>query len=536
MDKDARLAVATAAVVALLPALAGADVSGLTDAQPAGIQPPAISLRTALAAYRRALGVRAPGTPETLIEHRSVNDGNTTGFESIVRSGDDERIDETIGSTSTSSGSLGGRDWSMNANGEVVIEQGIHRAVEIDRAAVRAAIGAQAVRGVTLLGRISQPIDAYVIKVDPPGGVLEYLYIDAHTWVLDANVLSYADHADRYTYDDYRSTLGLSQPWHIHLSIDDVRRGEYLQSHEVDTHVNDVRVGAPVDPREIAIPQTRSIVSFGQPRSTLPGKIIGDRVILPLQIGARTVNLQLDSGAAGIFVDDGIIQALGYPSTDKDATVPSMTVGGLAMHNVHVTTLPFADLADAETPVAGLIGFDFIDSVVLHVDYANGSVEAIDPQTFTPPAGAVTIPVTLDDMVPAIAAGIGSASHLRFLVDTGADSSVLFPSFASAHPEALAQSAIGAEMEASFPFVGAFGAVGGLVQYEAVETGPLNVAQWTFATWPFNLTHNASTFEMEDYDGILGQDFLRYYDLYLDYPHGRILLAPNARYTERFGT
>jgi hypothetical protein len=62
------------------------------------------------------------------------------------------------------------------------------------------------------------------------------------------------------------------------------------------------------------------------------------------------------------------------------------------------------------------------------------------------------------------------------------------------------------------------------------------VGPWTFQTWPFSLTLDPSKFDFQDYDGLLGQDFLRYFDLYLDYPHGRILLAPNARYTERFGT
>lgn len=50
------------------------------------------------------------------------------------------------------------------------------------------------------------------------------------------------------------------------------------------------------------------------------------------------------------------------------------------------------------------------------------------------------------------------------------------------------------------------------------------------------MTLDPSKFDLEDYDGLLGQNFLRYYDVYFDYPHGRILLAPNPRYNERFGT
>jgi hypothetical protein len=77
--------------------------------------------------------------------------------------------------------------------------------------------------------------------------------------------------------------------------------------------------------------------------------------------------------------------------------------------------------------------------------------------------------------------------------------------------------------------------VGGEVSYRPIELGPLTVAPWTYEKWLFFLTQDASKFELDDYDGILGQDLLRYYDLYLDYPHSRILLVPNSRYTDRFG-
>lgn len=50
------------------------------------------------------------------------------------------------------------------------------------------------------------------------------------------------------------------------------------------------------------------------------------------------------------------------------------------------------------------------------------------------------------------------------------------------------------------------------------------------------LATDERTFGMEDYDGLIGQDFLRYYEIYFDYAHSRIWLAPNARYQERFGT
>ncbi|MGA9419956.1 MAG: hypothetical protein WBV40_12475, partial [Candidatus Cybelea sp.] len=45
---------------------------------------------------------------------------------------------------------------------------------------------------------------------------------------------------------------------------------------------------------------------------------------------------------------------------------------------------------------------------------------------------------------------------------------------------------------------------------------------------------NAASFELEDYDGLIGQDFLRNFDVYLDYPHDKIYLVPNDRFRKRW--
>lgn len=499
-------------------------------------------LATVLRAYEHAQGTWTPGRPRTRVLHWSVTEADLTGTEVQTASGADYRVDRTLGGSSEAEGSLGGRSWSQNNNGEVTVESGVHQRVAIDDRAFESALShPQLPSGeVRFDGRVSQPYDAFVIVVNPPSGVLETLYIDAATSLLDERVLSYPGHTIVYTYDDYRTTLGLTFPWHVHENIDDGRQ-------EIDMRLTDAQIGGPVDPSLLAIPTSRSIVSFAQPTVTLPAKIVGDRVIVEVQLGTRTVNLQVDSGASSIVLDHAIVAALGYPEQghitgetagpyiESDAIVPEMAIGGVTMQNVHVASIPFASLAGDE-PVAGLLGFDFLDSVVLHIDYANGTVTAIQPQAFVPPANAVAIPIALDDQIPAISASIESVPSIRMLVDTGADRSLLFSSFATEHPSALVDRGLGTELEAQSPFLGDFEGVGGRIQYRPIDLGPLHVGAWSFPQWLFQLTQDPSKFEIEDYDGILGQDFLRYYDLYLDYPHGRILLAPNARYTERFGT
>jgi len=35
-------------------------------------------------------------------------------------------------------------------------------------------------------------------------------------------------------------------------------------------------------------------------------------------------------------------------------------------------------------------------------------------------------------------------------------------------------------------------------------------------------------------DAVIGADFLKYYDVYLDYPHNRVLLKPNKSFFDEF--
>jgi hypothetical protein len=520
----------------LLPSRALGDASQITSSPPSGLAPAGATLAQMLARYRHAQGVTSLKAPVTLVIHETYMRDNVAGSVTEIDSGENARIDDTFGPDTESSGTFDGHDWTMDANGQVVIDQGIHHELQIDSAALRSAIAHGNAPGVALLGRIAQPVDAYVLQVNPPKGVFEYLYIDAQSLRLAAKVLRYSNRSERFVYDDYRTTAGVAQPWHTHEWIEDRRANSEVAGHEIDWHVAGIQVGGNVDPHLLAVPQSAALASLAQPRLTLPAKILGDRIIVTARLGVRAVNLQLDSGADGVFIDDAIIRALGYPITSDRAVIPSLTIGNLSMRDVHVTAQPYEAIANDGSPVAGLIGFDLINGVVLHVDYAGGSVEAIDPQSFSPPAGAVAIPIALDDQVPAVEIGVGSDESLRFLIDTGADDSILFARFARDDAGALLQGGIVAETEAASPFLGTSYGVGGAVKFQSVEAGPLSVAAWHFAAWPFDLVEDPRAFDLEDYEGILGQDFLRYYDVYFDYPHSRIWLAPNSRYQDRFGT
>jgi hypothetical protein len=523
-------------IAALAVALMGADAAGDDGtAAPAGIAPANTTLAAVMAAHRKAVGRLAPGVPRTRTEQWNVHLEGLDGTQTSAEAGKDDRNDSTLGPFHRADGTFGGRGWHQNENGEVVLEHGLHQLDDVSDRAV-----ATQSKGVTLLGAVAAPVAAYVVKVAPPGGRIEYLYYARDTGLLVRRDRSVRGRRRITTYADFRTTAGLTEAWHVHTT-------DGRLENDGDYTMTALALGKPVDPSLLAIPPAKTPVSLSGPRVSVPIKMIGDRIIIPVTIAGHTVDFQMDSGASGIVIDDAIVDALKLKTYGKgtgdtagsysegSTIVPSMTFGGVTMTDVQAQSLPFTFWSDAKTPVAGLMGFDFIDGAVMHIDYLDGTLEAIDPKTFVPPAGAKALPIALDDDVPLVDVGIAKAIGHLFIVDTGADRSALFSTFVAAHPGDVVDQGLGDQMVASYPFVTDFNGVGGTVKYRPLQVGPLTLAGIVFPKWLFQGTHDAPAFEADDFDGLIGQDVLRNFDVYLDYAHEKIWLVPNARYNARWG-
>ena len=79
-----------------------------------------------------------------------------------------------------------------------------------------------------------------------------------------------------------------------------------------------------------------------------------------------------------------------------------------------------------------------------------------------------------------------------------------------------------------------FNGVGGKISVRPKQVSALGLAGLTLPLWLFYVTHNAPQFEIEDEDGLIGQDFLRNFDVYFDDGRGLVYLQPNARFRARW--
>jgi len=210
----------------------------------------------------------------------------------------------------------------------------------------------------------------------------------------------------------------------------------------------------------------------------------------------------------------------------SQAIIPELDAGALTMRNVAVDVFPFKDKTSSGDSIVGLIGFDFIAGLELRVDYGHKTVTALVPGMYTPPSDAFVVPAALDDQVPVISVQVGQSIGEHFILDTGATNGFLFPDFAVNHKRDVADRGLGAIIDFYYPHEYAEG-VGGYIKLKPLQVAMFRVGGITFNDWVVNVLVNDYAQEAEDYDGLVGYDFLRYFTVVFDYADSQIYLEPS---------
>jgi len=222
---------------------------------------------------------------------------------------------------------------------------------------------------------------------------------------------------------------------------------------------------------------------------------------------------------------------MGVTRTDVSQTIiPQITIGGLTIRNVVVDTGPMDFEMTTDVRAVALLGFDFINGAVIHVDYEHKKVEAIRDAAFHPETipDVFAVPAALDDGVPLVPVKVGDTVSRRFIVDTGSDIVMIFSGFARSHPADVRDQGRGVFLQHTLLSIAEV--IGGTLRMEPTELKTVTFGRSVFADFLTERTVDAGNFEGDDFDGLIGTEFLRFYDLYFDYARGRIVMAPNATY------
>ena len=214
------------------------------------------------------------------------------------------------------------------------------------------------------------------------------------------------------------------------------------------------------------------------------------------------------------------VNAFGGAIETASATIETIQMGDFATSDT--VTLPHTQITviggGPFTPggPVGFLGWEFLQHLVVEVDYEHGRLSFYDPTTYTAPGSATRLPITLKGnfiVVPARVYDHAAALEL----DSGNESSglVLFPRFVKQN-----------HLEAHIKAVTGYG-YGGVTSAMVTRAPTLEIANLSIRKPLTELSLDSTGVESGDLDGNVGAPLLRQFNWIYDVPHKSVYLTPN---------
>jgi hypothetical protein len=311
-------------------ATAAAKVDRKLDIPPAGLTPSTVRLADVLAAHERAAGAPLPGAKDTVIEKWTFTDTGISGTETLQRSGTDYRSEIVKGPFTERYGQLGGKRWHQDSNGFTSPATGVE---DVSFFAIRVLEDAADPKNdVSVIGETTGDRPAYVLQVKRPGDRHpEWVYYDKASGNIVRVEFVYGRYRNVETYDDFRTTAGITQAWHMH---DTDGRTEL----DDDWHLTDVQRGIALAPEIFAPPADRPSAMVSA-RGAVPSTFIGDdTIIVRLNVGGRGLDFELDAGEPVSLIERTVAEQLHLPTFGQVTRLNDGTPIG------YQTIIPDADL------------------------------------------------------------------------------------------------------------------------------------------------------------------------------------------------
>ncbi|HXM18917.1 MAG TPA: hypothetical protein VN934_08885, partial [Candidatus Tumulicola sp.] len=377
----------------------------------------------------------------------------------------------------------------------------------------------------------------------------EWLFYDRQTWLIDKAIRVVEDERATVAFDDYRATKGLKQPWHLHY---------HSGGFDFDFVRHSLTIGGSVDPAPFAMPKSTFAFAKFSGDTALPARVLTDRtfvfggwltivnptpsIVIRVMVNGRGLDFGVSAAQPDSLIDLDVARELGLSSFGQllhaggedlsyDTMLGEARIGGLTLHDFALRATRFQYQETYQTKIVGMLGYDVLSAGVLKVDYVNGSVVLSPAESFnadSPIPGASTLLVEFDSGFPFFKGVINGHESSDILLDNDFDESIIFGGFAQRFPESVPELYTGKEKaKASIPFADSrrFGSE------VLVWTASVPEIRWGPAHF-FDLHIVSSTLPIRrgghNVDAVMGGDLLAFFDLYFDYPHGRVLLKPNS--------
>lgn len=377
-----------------------------------------------------------------------------------------------------------------------------------------------------------------VIELLPTGGTPCRIYLDASTFLIKRLVMEARDGRVEQTFDDYRVIKGVMFPFRARIH-------QVSMNQTIEFCVQSISVNEEIDP-VVFLPPSSDVKDYqftnGHAARDVPFVYRQRHIYLPVRIGDRPeeVMFLLDSGASMTVIDSTLAVERDYSLGGKISgagaggmadfymtRIPGFSIEGIAFSNQTVIAYPISTLMRrfVDIEVGGVLGYDFLSRFVTRIDYENKLISFFEPDSFAPPPGATTFDAPLTHNIFSFQGLLDGAYSGTFLLDTGANSSMLQKNFVEENELAdttrmlnVYISGAGGEESAA------------IYRFLSFQLGEFSIARPVFAISSSKRGIGA----FEGISGIIGNDILERFTITLNYESQQIQLEKNSHFANRF--
>lgn len=208
----------------------------------------------------------------------------------------------------------------------------------------------------------------------------------------------------------------------------------------------------------------------------------------------------------------------------------ALAIGPVSLEHERVMVMPFDGYYARGRNIDGLLGHDLFARFVVAIDFSGHRLTLWEASAFKPPADAVVVPIEfvgrLATVRSTIKLGDGRSLSARLVIDTGASQGIIlrYPFASNFVASALRRKPQDAPERKPQE---ANSLAGGTLSLVDVPVEEVSIGGWTF-DHPDVLAHRDPTGSgaFTSTDGLIGNTLLQRFQLFIDYPHQRLLLKP----------
>lgn len=270
--------------------------------------------------------------------------------------------------------------------------------------------------------------------------------------------------------------------------------------------------------------------ALAEPR---PFELRDGQVVITVTVNGRQLSALLDTGASVSLIEEGLAKELGIRSQRSGRTFGASGSGVAYGHTRKILldfgagpvrrgigTYPSRNTFAAEG-VRILIGMDFLDGMVLSLDFQTMTMDVQHPSSFKAPEGEPLAMTRTRDVWDSYILPVDLAgSRADLLLDTAASGALHLDSAFVAKAPALNTLSVSSRRIAG---------IDGVRDHDVIVIPSVNLGGETFGDVQASSGSFASFRRWgSDLDGLVGVDLLKRFNLVIDFGGHRIWMTPNA--------